>query len=64
MNTAKFSVDNTAAQGYRMDYSGGLNQNAFYLKNGVFFNGYTVPDSVFTRRQTNDKPNFDTNKLP
>lgn len=64
LNTAKFSVDNTAKQGYRMDYSGGLDSGGFYLKNGGFYNDYSVPGAVFTRPLTNKKPNINFNSLP
>jgi hypothetical protein len=64
LNTARFSADNTAKQGYRMDYSGGLNADGFYLKNGGFYNDFTVPGVIFTRPLTNKKPNIDFNSLP
>ncbi|WP_432222028.1 DUF3472 domain-containing protein [Flavobacterium sp. TMP13] len=64
LNTASFSVDNTAIQGYRMDYSGGLTSNEFYLKNGGFFTNFTEPKSTFKRELTNKKPEIDFNKLP
>ncbi|NGY37591.1 DUF3472 domain-containing protein [Flavobacterium sp. XN-5] len=64
LSTARFSADNTAKQGYRMDYSGGLNADGFYLKNGGFYNDFTVPGAIFTRPFTNKKPNIDFNSLP
>ena len=64
LNTARFSADNTAEQGYRMDYSGGINKDAFYLKNGGFYNEFTIKGSLFTRPLTNRKPNIDFNTLP
>ena len=64
LNTAKFSADDTARRGYRMDYSGGVNAEGFYLKNGGFYNESTVPGSVFTRPFTNKNPNINFNSLP
>ena len=64
LNSAKFSVDNTAKQGYRMDYSGGLNSDGFYLKNGGFYNEFSVPGTTFSRPLTNKSPNIDFNSLP
>jgi hypothetical protein len=41
LHRARFTVDNTARKGYRMDYGGGVRENSFYLENDGFFNGYT-----------------------
>src|SRR5690606_32605177 len=46
---AKFSADNTARVGYRMDYSGGSKNEKFYLHNFGFFDRYTPIGSVFER---------------
>jgi hypothetical protein len=64
VNSAKFTIDNTGNKGYRMDYSGGLDEKSFYLKNGGFFNNYTKKQIIFTRPLTNNKPNIDFNGLP
>ncbi|MFV8327539.1 DUF3472 domain-containing protein [Flavobacterium sp. ZS1P14] len=64
LNSVKFTIDETGHKGYRMDYSGGLDQDSFYLKNGGFFTNYTKPQSIFTRPLHNTKPNIDFNKLP
>jgi hypothetical protein len=65
INSAKFTTDNTGNKGYRMDYSGGLlNNKSFYLKNGGFFNSFTIPQSVFTRPLNGKKPEIDFNTLP
>tara|TARA_R110000868_G_scaffold156599_1_gene383541 strand:- start:19650 stop:20972 length:1323 start_codon:yes stop_codon:yes gene_type:complete len=64
LNSVKFTIDNTGNKGYRMDFSGGLEKESFYLKNGGFFNNYTKPQSVFTRSLNNNKPNIDFSKLP
>jgi len=64
INNAKFTIDNTGAKGYRMDYSGGVDKKTFYLRNCGFFNDYTKPQSVFTRPTNNIKPTIDFNSLP
>lgn len=64
VNSMKFTTDNTGNKGYRMDYSGGLDNKSFYLKNGGFFNNYTKAQSVFTRSLSQNKPNIDFSTLP
>lgn len=64
VNSAKFTIDNTGNKGYRMDYSGGLDEKSFYLKNGGFFNNYTKKQIIFTRPLTSNKPNIDFKNLP
>ena len=64
VNSAKFTIDNTGNKGYRMDYSGGLDGESFYLKNAGFFNNYTRTKSIFVRPLTNNKPNINFNDLP
>ncbi|WP_353546558.1 DUF3472 domain-containing protein [Rhinopithecimicrobium faecis] len=59
---ARFTADNTARQGYRMDYAGGLNGNQFYLRNCGFFSDYTKIMTNFERKPTNVEPaiNFES----
>lgn len=64
IDSARFTIDNTGNKGYRMDYSGGMDKDFFYLKNGGFFNDYTKTQSVFTRPLGQHKPDIDFNKLP
>lgn len=64
VNKAKFTADNTARTGYRMDYAGGEENGVFYLRNCGFFSDYTAVDSFFTRPLTNEKPDVDLNDLP
>lgn len=64
INAAKFTIDNTGRKGYRMDYSGGLDNNSFYLRNCGFFNDFTKFQTLFTRPSNNIKPNIDFNSLP
>src|SRR5690606_21024466 len=46
---AKFSADNTARVGYRMDYSGGSEHDKFFLDNFGFFSHYTPIGAQFSR---------------
>lgn len=64
LTKAMFTYDNTAAKGYRMDYQGGVNDNAFYLKNCGFFKNYTTYKTIFTRHATGTRPQIDLDKLP
>lgn len=61
---AHFTTDNTGNMGYRKDYAGGTDGNAFYLKNCGFFNNYTVPKTWFERPLSGKKPDVDLNSLP
>ena len=49
LTTATFTCDNTARQGLRADYFGGVKENLFVLKNCGFFDGSTPANTVFTR---------------
>jgi hypothetical protein len=64
IDSARFTTDNTGKKGYRMDYSGGLDKDSFYLKDGGFFNNYTKAQTIFKKPLGNNKPNIDFNTLP
>lgn len=64
LKSARFTTDNTGTKAYRMDYQGGVDHGAFYLKNGGFFNDYTTPRKIFTRTSAGKKPEIDFSKLP
>ncbi|HVS92898.1 MAG TPA: DUF3472 domain-containing protein, partial [Mucilaginibacter sp.] len=64
LTRAKFTGDNTAVQGYRMDYAGGTKDGSFYLKNCGFFNNYTPRNTYFERPVSGRKPDVDLNNLP
>lgn len=64
IDSARFTTDNTGNKGYRMDYSGGLDKDSFYLKDGGFFNNYTKTQTIFKKPLGNNKPNIDFNTLP
>lgn len=61
---AKFTADNTARTGYRLDYAGGSEAGRFFLRNCGFFADYTVVDTFYERPATNQKPTVDLTKLP
>lgn len=64
VNQARFTADNTARVGFRMDYAGGVEGGKFFLRNCGFFSDYTPIGKVFDRPYTNQKPNIDLSKLP
>ncbi len=64
LTNARFTGDNTAVKGYRMDYAGGITGNEFYLKNCGFFNNYTPRNIYFERPASGKKPDVDLSKLP
>lgn len=63
LTKARFTGDNTAVKGYRMDYGGGTQGNHFYLKNCGFFNNYTPRNIFFERPAGGKKPDVDLSKL-
>jgi hypothetical protein len=64
LNKARFTTDNTGIKGYRMDYAGGTDGNAFYLKNCGFFSNYTIRNTIFETAVTGTGPDVDLEKLP
>jgi len=64
LTKARFTVDNTGAKGYRMDYSGGTEGKGFFLKNCGFFDSYTSRNSFFDRPQGGVKPDVALDRLP
>ncbi len=61
---AKFTADATARKESRMDYSGGAENNAFYLQNCGFFNETTTIDSYLERKPTGIPPLINFEDLP
>lgn len=58
-----FTADNTARKAYRFDYSGGVENNSFYLKNCGFSNDNVLIDSRFARNKLHHAPKIDFNLL-
>lgn len=61
---AKFSADNTARVGYRMDYGGGEEHDQFFLRGFGFFNNYTPIGTQFERQGKERHPVIDFEQLP
>ncbi|WP_339706446.1 DUF3472 domain-containing protein [Algoriphagus aquimarinus] len=64
LNEAKFTGDDIAKRGYRMDYEGGEKSGKFYLRNGGFFNGFIELNSMHRRNSNGASPKVDFNSLP
>jgi hypothetical protein len=64
LTEARFTVDNTGRKEARMDFSGGVEEGRFFLKNCGFFNELTPAGSCFTRPPSGEKPEVDFNRLP
>ncbi|MEZ5039531.1 MAG: DUF3472 domain-containing protein [Saprospiraceae bacterium] len=63
LTKVSFTADNTARKEYRLDYSGGVENNWFYLKNCGFSNDKTLIDSQFERNKLNVAPAIDFSLL-
>ena len=63
---ARFTADNTARKGYRLDYGGGTRGSSFFLTNGGFFQPATPMDTWFDRATdpSDQAPVIDFSKLP
>ena len=59
LTQAKFTADNTARKGYRVDYGGGQKDGKFYLRNCGFFSDNTALDQNFSRPARNKPPVID-----
>jgi hypothetical protein len=64
LSKIKFTADATARKESRMDYSGGIENQSFFLKNCGFFSETTPIDSYFERRRIGISPHVDFEKLP
>ena len=60
----KFTADATARKESRMDYSGGVDNDSFFLKNCGFFSETTSIDSYFERQGGGKQPVIDFEDLP
>ena len=61
---AVFTHCDTGRSGKRLDYTGGADENGFYLMMGGFFDGYTKGYTRFTRKNgVGEKPNIDFSTL-
>jgi len=65
VNNAQFTGDATANINYRKDYSGGVNNDLFYLRNCGFFNDFTTLKINLTKQQSiKQPPQINFEKLP
>lgn len=64
LTRARFSADNTARQGYRMDYAGGTSGRSFVLRNCGFFDDLVPIGTVFQRDPGGAEPAIDLSGLP
>ncbi len=64
LTSALFTGDNVANISYRLDFSGGIQNDAFFLRNGGFFNGEIPLNSQFSRNANGQAPTIDFNSLP
>jgi hypothetical protein len=64
LGAAKFTADQTARKRFRLDYAGGTQGNAFFLKNCGFFSPAVAIDSQFNIDKPTTAPNIDFAKLP
>ncbi|MCK5442049.1 MAG: DUF3472 domain-containing protein [Maribacter sp.] len=63
MDKIKFTVDNTGRKQNRLDYSGGVDANVFYLRHCGFTDNQTPVDSEFQRNKLGITPNVDFGSL-
>ncbi|HEY3390751.1 MAG TPA: DUF3472 domain-containing protein [Prolixibacteraceae bacterium] len=64
LNRARFTADATARKAARLDYSGGILKEGFFLKNCGFFNGNTEIDTWFLRAGSGKIPMVNFSDLP
>lgn len=64
VSSARFTADQTARKRFRLDYAGGVNGNAFFLKNCGFFLPATTIDSQFNIIKSTTPPVIDFTQLP
>lgn len=64
LTSATFTGDNIANISYRLDFSGGIISDAFFLKNGGFFNGDVDLYAQFSRTANGQVPVIDFDMLP
>jgi len=63
INQAVFTADATARKRFRLDYSGGVAANQFYLRNAGFFNDRTAIKTKFQIKPFIKPPSINFNQL-
>ena len=61
---ARFTGDNTARIGYRLDYDGGSGEQGFFLRNCGFFNHPPALNGLYTVPAPTTAPVIELEKLP
>lgn len=62
---ARFSVDATGSGGHRLDFDGGADGSAFFLRNCGFFDGQVKPGATWERTSSSGTPpSIDMDHLP
>ena len=61
--SVRFTADATAKKESRLDYSGGVEDGSFYLRNCGFFSDKTEMNLLFTRPKTDKTPDIDFSQL-
>jgi len=56
LTKVRFTGDDIAKRGYRLDYAGGAEGNGFYLRNGGFFDENTTLNASFELKTTQTTP--------
>lgn len=64
LTNARFTADATARKNARLDYAGGTDGNAFFMKNCGFTNDHTVIGTWFERPATGNMPGIEFSRLP
>jgi len=64
LTEAKFTGDDIARRGYRVDYAGGEEEGEFYLRNGGFFNDKVELSTLHNRLGDGQEPEIDFSALP
>ncbi|MCB9285400.1 MAG: DUF3472 domain-containing protein [Lewinellaceae bacterium] len=64
LTRVRLTADATAQKGNRLDYAGGLEDGAFFLRNCGFFNERTEMDTELQRPSTGKRPEVDLEALP
>jgi hypothetical protein len=59
LSDVKFTADATARKESRLDYSGGIDDGKFFLRNCGFFSDMTRMDQSFSRPKNGKQPEID-----
>ena len=64
VSKARFTCDTTGSKAMRLDYTGGIDGDSFFLSMGGFFDEYMTPGTYFERGgNTTEAPDIDFSTL-